>query len=135
VSGKPDVAGICHCRYCQLRSGSAFGALAYFEKEKVSLLSGNLTTHNFKSESGNAWQTQFCPKCGTTVFLDLAVFEGKTGVDAGTFDPPTFWFDIINEVFVRSKAHFLGDINAVNHEETFFTYDPETKDESRLMSD
>ena len=31
----------------------------------------------------------------------------------GTFDPPTFWYDLDAEVFVRSKAHFVGDIEAV----------------------
>ena len=39
--GQPVRAGVCHCRYCQLRAGSAFGTLVYFSLEKLQLRSGN----------------------------------------------------------------------------------------------
>ena len=50
----------------------------------------------------------------------------------GTFDPPTFWYDLDKEVFVRSKAHFVGDIEAIEHEETFFSHDPNRAESKRL---
>jgi len=28
VSGQPELSGVCHCRYCQLRSGSALDILS-----------------------------------------------------------------------------------------------------------
>ena len=37
VTGAPEVASICHCRYCQLRSGSAFGISVYFAQDQVQL--------------------------------------------------------------------------------------------------
>ena len=40
--GKQEQAGVCHCRYCQLRTGSAFGISVYFKSENVELLSGEL---------------------------------------------------------------------------------------------
>jgi hypothetical protein len=29
------------------------------------------------------------------------------GVGGGTFDPPTFWYEVEREVFCRSKADFI----------------------------
>ena len=31
TSGNPERARVCHCRYCQLRSGSPFGVGAWFK--------------------------------------------------------------------------------------------------------
>jgi hypothetical protein len=130
--GSPNIAGVCHCRYCQIRGGSAFGVLVYFDEDKVSVTSGNLSDYSFISESGFSWDNKFCPKCGTTVFMRLEVFENQVGIAGGTFDPPTFWYDLSGEVFTRSKAHFVGDIEARDHSETFFCYAPKTQDEPRL---
>ena len=37
--GSPKRAAVCHCRYCQLRAGSAFGTLVYFKKDNIEILS------------------------------------------------------------------------------------------------
>jgi len=39
---KEEFASVCHCRYCQLRTGSAFGISVYFKSDGVELLSGDL---------------------------------------------------------------------------------------------
>ena len=62
---------------------------------------------------------KFCAKCGTTVYYHLEVWGDLIGIDGGTLDPPTFFFDIAGEVFTKSKAHFVGDIRAAGHFETF----------------
>ena len=135
VTGGSDLTGVCHCRYCQLRTASAFAVLVYFSHENFELLSGDLTRHDFTSESGKKWETNFCVKCGTTVCLELEVFENKIAIEAGTFDPPTFWFTVTNEVFIRSKAHFVGDIVSSVKDETFFSYDPVSGEHDRLSSE
>ena len=89
VIGHPKPTGVCHCRYCQLRTGSAFGVLAYFEPDKFRLDAGELTHYNFKSESDKNWDTYFCPTCGTTVYYNLESWGSLVGIDASTFDPPT----------------------------------------------
>ena len=38
AKGEPQVAAVCHCRYCQLRSGSAFGTLVYFKEENFKIV-------------------------------------------------------------------------------------------------
>ena len=130
--GSTDLTGVCHCRYCQLRSGSAFGTLAYFDEENVKLAKGDIKDYRFTSESGYNWHNQFCGECGVTLFMRLEVFPKKIGIAAGTFDPPSFWFSLKNEVFTRSRAHFVGPISAEHHEETFFSHNPVDPDNARL---
>ena len=91
VSGYPEPRGVCHCRYCQLRTGSAFAVLAYFEPKNFSLRSGQLSHYAFTSESGKRWDVNFCAKCGTTVYYQLEVWGDLIGIDGGTLDPPTFF--------------------------------------------
>ena len=132
VRGYPEPRGVCHCRYCQLRTGSAFAVLAYFEPDNFSLRSGQLSHYEFTSQSGKKWDVNFCPKCGTTVYYQLEVWGDLIGIDGGTIDPPTFFFEIGGEVFTKSKAHFVGDIRAGEHFETFPGYEPKTREEQRL---
>lgn len=107
TTGQPVRAAACHCRYCQLRSGSAFGLSVYFDVDRVHHLSGDLSDHSFQTESDRRFTTRFCPRCGTTVFWSTALFPGQTGVAGGTFDPPSFWYDLGREVFTRSRAPFV----------------------------
>ena len=132
VSGYPEPRGVCHCRYCQLRTGSAFAVLAYFKPENFSLKSGQLTHYRFTSESDKQWDINFCSKCGTTVYYQLEAWGDLIGIDSGTFDPPSFFFDIAGEVFTDSKAHFLGDIKADRHFEKFPGYEPKIHEKDRL---
>ena len=132
VSGYPEPRGVCHCRYCQLRTGSAFAVLAYFKPENFSLKSGQLTHYRFTSESDKQWDINFCSKCGTTVYYQLEAWGDLIGIDSGTLDPPSFFFDIAGEVFTDSKAHFLGDIKADRHFEKFPGYEPKIHEEDRL---
>ncbi|MEE2775099.1 MAG: GFA family protein [Pseudomonadota bacterium] len=63
VTGSPEISAICHCRYCQLRTGSAFGVFVYLDESKFSIKSGKLNLFEFESESGNNWETNFCSAC------------------------------------------------------------------------
>ncbi len=106
TTGPPARTGVCHCRYCQLRTGSAFGVSVYFASPDVTV-TGETRPYAFTTESGRAFTTHFCPTCGTSVFWRVAVFPDLIGVAGGTFDPPTFWFVPVTEVFTRSRAPFV----------------------------
>lgn len=108
TQGKPQKTAACHCRYCQLRTGSAFGLSVYFAADQLRQLSGELKDYSFETDSGRRFTTRFCPTCGTTVFWELELFEGTVGVSGGTFDPPAFWFEVEREIFARSKAPFVS---------------------------
>ena len=122
--GMPEKAAVCHCRYCQLRTGSAFGVSVYFRDAAVELLSGELTDYVFRTESDRAFCQRFCPVCGTTVFWNPEVFPGLTGIAGGTFDPPSFWYDIRREVFARSRAAFVSLPGMTDSAETSSSHRP-----------
>ena len=132
VSGEPDRVAVCHCRYCQLRTGAPFGSLVYFEASNVEILEGKPSNFSFTSESGSGWQTAFCSRCATTLFIELEKRPGLIAISYGTFDPPTFHFPITREVFTRSKAHFIGELEAAEHHETIFGYEPARAEDTRL---
>ena len=53
--GQPVKTGLCHCRYCQLRTGSAFGISVYFKKENLKIEFGDLKKYTFTTENGNTF--------------------------------------------------------------------------------
>ncbi|MBV7379183.1 GFA family protein [Maritimibacter dapengensis] len=116
--GIPQRTGVCHCRYCQTRTGSAFGISVYFDASQVDILSGDLADYSFTTESGRNFTTRFCKICGTTLFWSLDLFEGAIAIAGGTFDPPTFWYDVDREVFTRSQAPFVSLSVSHSHETT-----------------
>ena len=123
TKGKPERAGVCHCRYCQTRTGSAFGISVYFKDENIERAHGILEKYQFKSESGRKFIQEFCPKCATTLFWTVEVFEGMTGVAGGSFDPPSFWYNIDREVFCRTSAAWINNDIDEKHD-THPNYEP-----------
>lgn len=105
--GQPRRTAVCHCRYCQLRTGSAFGVSVYFPSDAVAFTGTAPKTYTFDTESGRPFTTRFCPDCGTNVAWEIGLFADMIGVAGGCFDPPTFWFDLRREVFTRSRAPFV----------------------------
>ena len=130
--GKPEKTGVCHCRYCQLRTGTAFGISIYFKKENLIIESGDLKKYSFTTESGNTFETNFCIHCGTSLFWEISHFKGLIAVAGGSYDPPSFWFDIEKEIFKRTKAKFVSITSCTLHHKTSPTYNPKTKDIARL---
>ena len=129
--GQPVRTGLCHCRYCQLRTGTAFGISIYFNKDKLKIESGDLKKYTFTTENGNSFEISFCTNCGTSLFWTISHMKDLIGTAGGTYDPPSFWFDIDKEIFNRSKAEFVI-INCLKNHETSPAYKPKTRDEPRL---
>ena len=125
TKGNPNYVGLCHCRYCQLRTGSALGISVYFDKDLMSITEGEvlLKAHKFQTESGGDFEIRFCSNCGTSLFWHLTARRGLVGVGGGTFDPPTFWYKVEREVFCRSRADFVK-ASVTNNYETAPTYHP-----------
>jgi hypothetical protein len=121
--GQPAKTVLCHCRYCQARTGSAFGLAIYFKTEQVEILTGELKSYPFQTESGRSFTTRFCPTCGTSLFWNTAAGADMTGVAGGCFDPPTFWYDVKREAFTRSAAPFLHT-DIADKTETSTSYAP-----------
>ncbi len=106
VKGNPQRASVCHCTFCQRRTGSAFGFHAFFEEQNVEFSGDELTTYEHRSDESNHWlRLHFCKRCGTTVMMTT---EGRPGVRfmmGGTFDDPN-WVKIDRHIWTRSAQHW-----------------------------
>ena len=133
VTGNPQYVGVCHCRYCQLRTGSAFGISVYFDDGQVTVIKGenSMKSYKYRTESSRESLLRFCNICGTTLLWSSEWRAGMMGIGGGTFDPPAFWYEIEREVFCRSKAEFIDtDIN--DQFDTGPVYEPKIHEEVRL---
>ena len=102
--GHPERIVFCHCRFCQRATGSSFLLEAMFKRENFKLVFGAPTKYELTSEgSGKKVVVNFCPTCGTKIFLDLHRAPDMVGLYAGTFDDPN-WFDRLGS---NSKHIFL----------------------------
>ncbi|SFR65089.1 GFA family protein [Litoreibacter janthinus] len=105
VTAAPSRVTICHCKFCQRATGSAYLVEPVFSGDEFSMLKGTPKTYTHISEgSGKSVHVHFCDACGTTLYLSFERFAGAVGVYAGTFDDPN-WFDLTPE---NSKHIFLG---------------------------
>ena len=107
VTNAPFRTGVCHCRFCQRRTGSAFGVGVYFRKTDFELTRGSLKSYEYRSDESGRWlRMEFCANCGTTVTWTLELFPDGRGVAGGSFDDPG-WLKIERHVWVRSKHHWV----------------------------
>lgn len=72
VTGAPFRTSACHCRFCQRRTGSAFGVGVYFKQDHFELLRGELKSYQHRSDESGRWlRVEFCPKCGSTSWIKV----------------------------------------------------------------
>ena len=101
----PSRVTVCHCRFCQKATGSAYMVEPIFEADKFVVLAGLPKRFNQVSAgSGKVVNVHFCVDCGTKLWLSFERFPDAVGVYAGTFDDPC-WFPITPSF---SKHIFLG---------------------------
>ena len=91
---EPSRVTVCHCKFCQKATGSAYMVEPIFNNGDFVLLAGSPKTFDLVSEgSGKTVRIHFCRDCGTKLWLSFERFPGSIGVYAGTFDDPC-WFSI-----------------------------------------
>jgi hypothetical protein len=107
VSGKPAIGLVCHCRFCQRRSGSAFAVIGYFDERSVEIVKGKLALHEHRSDESGRWlRIEFCPACGTTVTHTAELRPGMRAIAGSSFDEPD-WFRIERHIWTRSKRPWV----------------------------
>jgi len=107
TTGAPKRVSVCSCEWCRKRTGSALGVSVYFEQENVEFTKGVLKPFGLVSDAGRWIESEFCATCGTTVSWTLEFLPGFRGIAGGTFDAPTFWYDLERYVFARTKPDWL----------------------------
>ena len=105
VGANPIRVSVCHCRFCQRATGSAYMVAPIFAESQFTLLSGVPRIFDHRSAgSGKLVHVHFCADCGTKLWLSLERSPDVVVVYAGTFDDPC-WFSIDPKI---SKHIFLG---------------------------
>lgn len=95
----PERITLCHCKSCQMRTGTVFSVQARLPREHVKI-TGESTEWTFPNDlktpadyrscdSGGA-TFHFCPVCGSTVYWDIHVAPDIVGIAVGTLTDPTF---------------------------------------------
>ena len=120
VKGDPVRTHICHCTFCQRRTGSAFGLVAVFDEKNVEITGGPLSSYEHRSDESGRWlRLEFCPRCGTNVTFTFERVAGARSISGGTFDDPS-WFKIDRHIWARSALHWMPIPSGVERFEKHF---------------
>jgi hypothetical protein len=104
--GKPLRTVVCHCRFCQRVTGSAFAVWPTYPEQDVKV-EGTLSAYEHRSdESGRRIGLYFCAACGTTVSSTFEKIRGEIAILGGTFDD-TGWIKVDRHVWTRSKQDWV----------------------------
>lgn len=124
ISGIPLRVTICHCTWCQRRTGSAFGVELVFKKDQVAFLTESLSVYRHISAKSGRWVDQhFCNSCGSNIGLTLEVVPTIQSISAGSLDDQN-WSELARldrcHVFVQSARQWsvIPD-NVEQYEEHF----------------
>ena len=105
VSSNPYNVSICHCKFCQRATGSAYLVEPSFDRADFAVIEGEVKVYEHRSDgSGKLVYIHFCDTCGTKLFLTFERWPDDVGIYGGTFDNPN-WFERTPE---NSKHIFLG---------------------------
>jgi hypothetical protein len=125
VANEPMVVGMCHCDFCQKRTGSVLAVQAFFGEDQVTTISGETRVYNgleidgVGSETGDEISYHFCTTCGSTVYW---VADGPRGIRIGIavgnfvdpdFPPPT------REFYAKLRHRWLPPISVAERFEAF----------------
>jgi hypothetical protein len=108
--GDPERVTLCHCTWCQRRTGTAFGTEAVFQKERLRFSGLEPSSYRHTSDESGRWlEVYFCPRCGTNLGFTLQAVPEVRTVPAGTYDDPA-WLSPermkFRHVFARTKRNW-----------------------------
>jgi len=122
--GDPERVTVCHCTWCQRRTGSAFGVEVVFRTAAVTVSGDTLRTWRHNSDESGRWlDQQFCSRCGTNIGIALEAVPGIRTIAAGTFDDPS-WLSreryLFHYVYLRSARDWSAIPDGVERYEAHF---------------
>jgi hypothetical protein len=110
TAGEPSRVTICHCTWCQRRTGTAFGTEVVFNSEQVEITGPEIGRYRHVSDGSGRWlDVEFCRRCGSNLGFTLEAVPGVRALPAGAFDDPT-WIRSerykFRHVFLRSRREW-----------------------------
>jgi hypothetical protein len=102
LSDRPIFVNNCHCRLCQRQTGTGSAVNAFIESDRLTMLSGTLSSHDLPTGSGGVQTIMRCTACGTPLWSYYPRL-GRVGaaVRVGTLDDPS--------ALVLDAAIFVAD--------------------------
>jgi hypothetical protein len=89
LASLPNYAYFCHCRDCQLESGSPFVSDMNVDRASVRI-TGPLIRYTRTGNSGRSVHRNFCTACGTTVLTEFDVDPDHVSIKACSLDDPSW---------------------------------------------
>ena len=116
VEGDPSDVLVCHCDFCQKRSGNVFIASAHFAEEQVVAIAGETKVYNGLEVDGvgavgvpGGIDYHFCTICGSTLYwVSVSPFTGGrvVAIAIGNFVDPDFPMPTM-EFFTKFRHHWV----------------------------
>lgn len=107
TQGPPRWQAVCHCRFCQRLTGSAFNAEAVFARDDVAF-SGEPQVFDYRSpDHGRVMTVQFCGHCGVAVGLRFERFPAVQAVLVGVYDDPS-WVRFDKHIFTCTALPWMA---------------------------
>ena len=86
-TGEPIVGAHCHCDNCRKFSGAGHASNMIVPAEGFSV-TGEMSTYEYKAESGNDMVRYFCSKCGSPIYGTSSSRADALVIRAGGLDDP-----------------------------------------------
>lgn len=87
--GKPKRVTVCHCTFCQRRTGGAVSIHVSFDENGVALTGTEIATYEQRSDESNCFlRLHFCKLCATTAMLTLEKRPSFRLITEGTLNDP-----------------------------------------------
>ena len=93
TKGEPKHIFMCHCEFCQRRTGTSYNVGAWFSKAEI-VIEGETKKYTRKGDSGAETTFYFCPYCGSNIFWEcFDKLPGLVSVAVGCFADPLWGYD------------------------------------------
>ena len=124
ATGEPLRVTVCHCTWCQRRTGTAFGVEVVYQSAQVAITGQEVRRYRHLSDESGRWlDVEFCGRCGTNLGFTLEAAPGLRTLPAGAFDDPG-WIRAercrFRHVYVRSRREWSDLSLAVEVHERHF---------------
>ena len=96
---------VCHCKQCQLQSGSAFGMSMHIKKGSLKV-SGAIKSFERIADSGNKNTGCFCPECGNRIYNIPHALPETLVLKPGTLDN-TKWLKPKAMIWLKSAQGWV----------------------------
>ena len=132
LNDQPFIVHNCHCSLCQRQTGTSSVVNAFIESDRLRLLSGDLTDHEFTTGSGGIQTLVRCAKCGTHLWSYYPRLGRKVAsVRVGTLDDPSATPPDV-AIFVANKPPWSPVPEGIPQFEAFYNNPAEVYSESSM---